>query len=650
LLTENPLFTTAVSKHDEEHRIQKWCDRGGLLLINVEILASKVDHCSRPELIESVFKKAHLAVLDECHKFIGSTKLVKLPRLCQFKTNRRIGLSGSPIQNDIGEIYEIMSWVVPGVLGSNRQTFINTFVHPIEQGLDPDATPTQRRIMQLKLQILKNELAPIICRRSPKFLASILSVAKAEFIIRSRASRLQQQLLEEYAKETQLIFDATNAVRQIPGIPEAFYEYQIHRYLQNKYPKKGSPNLEKSAAVLRMIRLFDKIFSSFDPNWKPWVESSSYTKSDSMRLTKDVAVATSPKFQFLLEVVKEAAKVQDKVVVFTHWKETQTLLLHLFKQVGILADGFSGTDSQVERAEKVEAFKPGSLIQVFVATTSAGAHGINLIAANRVVLFEPVWNPATEVQAAFRVFRIGQTKDVFIYHLISAATGEKFVEATSLYKKKLSVRFLDEVYSKMESEVKDKKLSVKTIFKVEESLVYDPKAQPFPKMAEREKYSDVILNKLLAHPETSAWIHNITPSELLIADDADELIPDDVRTDAASKKVVDMLTAPPEADESRPKRGRPRKKGAVAIFNPASPGGDDVEEVQSYQIPRPSSPQRPNPTIRKISSIKSDVLSASGEDSSDSGSHSPQSKSRDSLGRSPEGNAIWVSDEDDENS
>jgi len=129
---------------------------------------------------------------------------------------------------------------------------------------------------------------------------------------------------------------------------------------------------------------------------------------------------------------------QDKVLIFSYSVKLLTILHHLLGtssyNVAYL-DGSLGLDA---RQEVVDSFNSDPTIFIFLISTRAGGVGLNITSANKVVIFDPSWNPSHDLQAQDRSYRIGQTRDVEVYRLISAGTIEEIVYARQIYKQQQS--------------------------------------------------------------------------------------------------------------------------------------------------------------------------------------------------------------------
>lgn len=140
-------------------------------------------------------------------------------------------------------------------------------------------------------------------------------------------------------------------------------------------------------------------------------------------LKNQATIVESAKFNQYKELLEEITDAKAKVVVFSQFVQMLTIMrkhLETEKISYVYLDG-----STKNRQEVIEKFNQDESVQVFLCSLKAGGFGINLTAANYVILYDPWWNPAVEQQAMDRVYRIGQTKEVFVYKMITKNTVEE---------------------------------------------------------------------------------------------------------------------------------------------------------------------------------------------------------------------------------
>lgn len=139
-------------------------------------------------------------------------------------------------------------------------------------------------------------------------------------------------------------------------------------------------------------------------------------------------VGQSGKLRFIFAVLEEAKACGDRVVLVSNYTTTLGLLETMCKGLQYPYIRLDGSTDVSKRGDLVKQFNdPRSDVLVFLLSSKAGGVGLNLIGGNRIVLLDPAWNPATDLQAMARVWRFGQKKEVFIYRTLTSGTIEERV-------------------------------------------------------------------------------------------------------------------------------------------------------------------------------------------------------------------------------
>jgi superfamily II DNA or RNA helicase len=318
----------------------------------------------------------HYIILDESQNIKNAaSKAFKAIR--QFKSKNRLILSGTPIENSVNDLWTQMSFINPGLLGSQHY-FQEEFVYPIEKKKDEEKA--------LKLQAL---IKPFVLRRTKNQVATELP-PKTEHVFYCEMSAEQASIYEEikssYRNELmQSIADGTVAKKQV----EVLQGLTKLRQIAN-HPKLIQPDYE----------------------------------------------GESGKFENVIHTLDHILANGHKVLVFSQFVRQLDIYRKHFDKEGIR---YAYLDGQTRnRSEVVDSFKQQKDIQLFLISLKAGGVGLNLTEADYVFMLDPWWNPAVEQQAIDRTHRIGQQKNVFIYKFISKNTVEEKILALQDRKKKVA--------------------------------------------------------------------------------------------------------------------------------------------------------------------------------------------------------------------
>jgi non-specific serine/threonine protein kinase len=326
-----------------------------------------------------VFKdfKFHYVILDESQKIKNpSSQTAKAARL--LKADFRLVLTGTPVENNTIELWSQFSFLNPGLLGS-LYYFKRAFTYPIE-----------KRGEEESVQFLRQLIFPFILRRTKEDVAKELP-PKVEQTFYC-AMNPEQERLYAYWRD--------------------YYRSMILTKIDQVGFDRARMNVLEGLVKLRQIAC----------------HSSLVDKS----IEED-----SGKFESLKELVEEIIAENHKVLIFSQFVKMLRVMRDYLDKNSIRYEYLDGHTTN--RKENVDRFQNDPEIKLFLISLKAGGVGLNLTAADYVIHYDPWWNPAVEVQATDRAHRIGQTKKVFVYRLITkGSVEEKMLELQSRKKRLVS--------------------------------------------------------------------------------------------------------------------------------------------------------------------------------------------------------------------
>jgi superfamily II DNA or RNA helicase len=325
----------------------------------------------------------HLLVLDEAHaiKNAGAQIAEAVRRL---DARHRVCLSGTPIENHLGELWSLFDFLMPGLLGS-RDDFNTSFREPIEARGD-----------QLRVEALRDRVKPYILRRTKDSVAPELPAK-------------------------------THLVRAVPlaGPQRELYEsirVAAHADVRREIKTRGLAG--STIAILDALLKLRQVCC--DPR---------LIASESAR-----EVSGSAKLDVFLDLVTHQLADGRRILVFSQFARMLALISE-----GLLARGIGHvmlTGNTPDRQKPIDAFQTGRA-DVFLISLKAGGAGLNLVGADTVIHYDPWWNPAAQAQATDRAHRIGQTKPVFVHDLIIAGSVEERMLGLQRHKRDLADAILD---------------------------------------------------------------------------------------------------------------------------------------------------------------------------------------------------------------
>ncbi|CAK7219933.1 DNA repair protein rhp26 [Sporothrix bragantina] len=336
------------------------------------------------------------AVLDEGHKIRNPNTAITV--YCkELRTPNRIILSGTPMQNNLTELWSLFDFIYPMRLGT-LINFRNQFEIPIRLGGYANATNLQIMTAQKCAETLKDAISPYLLQRLKADVATDLP-KKSEQVLFCKLTEPQRQAYELFLKS-----DEMNAI--LRKARQSLYGIDILRKTCN-HPDLLEPRLKNKEG-----------YYWGNPN-----------KSGKMQVVKA-----------LLQMWK---RFGHKTLLFCQGTQMLDILEVFVKRQGdINYIRMDGKTAIKDRQTLVDQFNNSPDIHLFLLTTKVGGLGTNLTGANRVIIFDPDWNPSTDVQARERAWRLGQKKEVTIYRLMTAGTIEEKIYHRQIFKQFLTNKVL----------------------------------------------------------------------------------------------------------------------------------------------------------------------------------------------------------------
>ncbi|MEW5547754.1 DEAD/DEAH box helicase [Pseudomonas soli] len=326
----------------------------------------------------------HLLVLDEAQNIKSSTsKAAQAVR--ELQASQRLCLTGTPMENNLGELWSIFHFLMPGWLGDSKR-FTQEYRNPIERHGDAE-----------RMAHLASRIRPFLLRRTKEQVATELP-AKTEMIHWVELSDAQRDTYEA---------------------------------LRVAMDKKVRDEIARNGAARSQIVILDALLKLRQV-------------CCDLRLVKGTeakgSFADKGKLGSLLEMLEELLSEGRKVLLFSQFTSMLALIEFELEKRGIRYSLLTG-DTRDRRAP-VQQFQNGDS-EVFLISLKAGGTGLNLTAADTVIHYDPWWNPASENQATDRAYRIGQDKPVFVFKLITRGTVEEKIQQLQQEKAALAAGLLD---------------------------------------------------------------------------------------------------------------------------------------------------------------------------------------------------------------
>jgi DNA repair and recombination RAD54-like protein len=397
----------------------------------VQVLVISYD-AFRRHVRQLVKRDTDLLVCDEAHR-LKNAETSTYKTLDQLKCRRRILLSGTPMQNALTEFFAMVNFTNPGVLGDAGR-FSRHFQSPILLGREPFATDKERQKGDDRATELSNIVNQFILRRTNTLLSQHLP-PKVIQVVCCALTPLQKAIYRHFQQQ-QAVLRMIDAADGGGGDDEP---------RSNSSGEKGGKG--SGVQILPFIGLLKSLCNH--PKLIYDVRKTSKLPGMNAELDKlfpsDFAAAAGhPKYSGKMDALDRLlcevkAKTDDKFVLISNYTQTLDLFEALCKFRGWPFLRVDGSTTIKKRQERVDELgKAGNNYFCFLLSSKAGGCGLNLIGANRLVLFDPDWNPAVDKQAAARVWRDGQKKRCFVYRFLAAGSIEEKVYQRQLSKEGLA--------------------------------------------------------------------------------------------------------------------------------------------------------------------------------------------------------------------
>ncbi|KAJ6476254.1 RAD26-like SNF2 family DNA-dependent ATPase [Mycena sanguinolenta] len=350
----------------------------------------------------------------------------------EFECLCRFGLTGTAIQNTYDELWNILDWTNPGAVGTRSEwrSFVST---PLKNGQSTNASDTERARAVNVSETLRDKLLP-------------------RFFIRRTKDIIAHQL----PKKTDEVVFCPLTASQIQVYKKILAMEELQNLLCRDDPCPCGSQVRQGkccfpfelSAIFRFMSILIKL-----SNHLALILPSPTDTPEQLIRNRELAAVAYPdgdapsyklailnpklcgKWKVLLGLLKDWRKDRtNKVLIFTKSVKLLEMMAH---QLSVAGYGFlqlAGSTKVTERMPIIDQFHYDPDVFIFLISTAAGGTGLNLVGANKVVIFDPNWNPAQDLQAMDRAFRYGQTRDVSVVRLLGAGSIEELIYARQIYK------------------------------------------------------------------------------------------------------------------------------------------------------------------------------------------------------------------------
>ncbi|XP_073696448.1 DNA excision repair protein ERCC-6-like [Garra rufa] len=432
------------SKTERNRNLERIQRRGGVIITTYQMLINNYELLASYDQRE--FKWDYV-ILDEAHKIkTSSTKTAKSAHA--IPARNRVLLTGTPVQNNLREMWALFDFACQGALLGTSKTFKTEYENPITRAREKDSTPGEKALGLKISQNLMDIIKPYFLRRTKadvqhkkqkreegykdeedqenrcpnagQGIEMPSLTRKNDFIVWTYLSSVQEEIYNQF-----ISLDHIKELLMTTRSPLA--ELTVLKKLCDH------PRLLPNRAVTQLGLEQGSGSGAIHPD-----EESESAVSQIDKISDETLVAESGKLQFLVSLMECLREEGHRTLIFSLSRKMLDIVERVLRNRNFRLLRLDGTVSQLaEREKRIMLFQTDKRYTVFLLTTQVGGVGITLTAANRVVIFDPSWNPATDAQAVDRAYRIGQTENVIIYRLITCGTVEEKIYRRQVFKDSL---------------------------------------------------------------------------------------------------------------------------------------------------------------------------------------------------------------------
>ncbi|XVF20822.1 hypothetical protein REPUB_Repub12eG0035700 [Reevesia pubescens] len=427
----------------------------------VEVLVTSFDTFRIHGIVLSEIKW-EIVIVDEAHRLKNEKS--KLYTVClEITTCRRIGLTGTIMQNKIMELFNLFDWAAPGSLGT-REHFREFYDEPLKHGQRSTAPERFVRIAGERKQHLVAVLRKYMLRRTKEETIGHLMLGKEDNVVFCAMSELQKRVYRRMLKLPDVQCLINKDLRCSCGSPLTQVECCkriVPDGIMWPYLHRDSPEGCDSCPFCLVLPCLVKLQQI--SNHLELIKPNSRDEPDKQRKDAEFASAVfgpdidmvggnvpsesfmglsdtrhCGKMRALENLMSSWASKGDKILLFSYSVRMLDILEKFLIRKGYCFSRLDGSTPTSMRQSLVDEFNSSPSKLVFLISTRAGGLGLNLVSANRVVIFDPNWNPAQDLQAQDRSFRFGQRRHVVVFRLLAAGSLEELVYSRQVYKQQLS--------------------------------------------------------------------------------------------------------------------------------------------------------------------------------------------------------------------
>lgn len=439
---------------------------------NFQVLLTTYEYIIKDRPVLSKIKWVHM-IVDEGHRMKNANSKLSSTLTQYYTTRYRLILTGTPLQNNLPELWALLNFVLPNIFKSVK-SFDEWFNTPFANTGGQDRMELTEEEQLLVIRRLHKVLRPFLLRRLKKDVEKDLP-DKQERVVKCRFSALQTKLYKQLVTHNKLAVS------------------------DGKGGKTGMRGLSNMLMQLRKLCNHPFVFESVEEEMNPG------------KLTNDLIWRTAGKFELLDRVLPKFKASGHRVLMFFQMTQIMNIMEDFMRLKGLKYLRLDGSTKSDDRSDLLKQFNaPGSDIFCFLLSTRAGGLGLNLQAADTVIIYDSDWNPHQDLQAQDRAHRIGQKNEVRILRLISSNSVEERILERAQFKLDMDGKVIQAGKFDNKSTNEERDALLRTLLETAESA---------EQVGEQDEMDDDDLNEIMARSDGELTLFQAMDAERM-RDDA----------------------------------------------------------------------------------------------------------------------------------
>ncbi|MBE3042582.1 DEAD/DEAH box helicase family protein [Candidatus Bathyarchaeota archaeon] len=395
-----------------------------------QVLLTTYEYIIKDRPVLSKIKWFHM-IIDEGHRMKNTQSKLTATIQNYYSTRFRLILTGTPLQNNLSELWAMLNFVLPNIFKSST-TFDDWFNTPFANTGGQDKMDLTEEEQILVIRRLHKVLRPFLLRRLKKDVEKDLP-DKTEKVIKCKFSALQTKLHKQMATHNRLIVS------------------------DGKGGKTGARGLSNMIMQLRKLCNHPFVFNEVENVLNP------------RSISNDMLWRTAGKFELLDRILPKYHATGHRILMFFQMTAIMDIMEDYLRYRGTTYLRLDGTTKSEDRSELLRAFnEPNSPYFIFLLSTRAGGLGLNLQTADTVIIYDSDWNPHQDLQAQDRAHRIGQKNEVRILRLISSNSVEERILERARFKLDMDGKVIQAGRFDNKSSETDRDAMLRTLLEAEE--------------------------------------------------------------------------------------------------------------------------------------------------------------------------------------